>query len=535
MSMRRPQAARKTARPPVSPTEARSHYSRKDDDSDEDMLHSVRPRKAAGVPRNTAHKSAPAKPSSSRYPPVVTSSRPPGIGKAARKNPTPEYRAEDDSAPEVSDTPSESDETSGSMSMSEPSSQDEDTLVMRLAHIDIRRGSSAPGPAPNADELLDELIDEALDLKLSVDPKPPLYGAYAVNYFLSEYDAATDGPVDSSEQPRLVRVDGGWRCPFFVAHEKAYKGCVLYGVRFPNVAILGLHLSRHHSDVEVHWRDIQAGKVPQLYIYPRSTEPEIECITTYYDPTAMGNPKLRVIPKIEPEPDIELSPTPDTMDTDSLPPMSVTPPPVPAPVPPTPIKREPSPAPSADSDIVELIALPEPPPARPQILRERRTGIPLDPYIRPPYLTSPVPTEDGKFIYYSCRPGGPRIYDYLQTLSLKPYGLMRWQVEETEAHILEAEGLSDVGKCMHALHNRWFFLHEVEMYVNPAKCIAEFVHTWWRHIYNMVGIKALKFYLLEFGHLKYLTPRQSGDICQQYRADVKAGTAEDGSLLPLDQ
>lgn len=145
--------------------------------------------------------------------------------------------------------------------MSEPSSQDEDTLVVRLAHIDIRQGSSAPGPAPNANEILDDLIDEALDLKLPVNPAPPQYGAYVVNFFLSEYDAGTDGPADSSEKPRFVRVDGGWRCPILPAHERAYKGCVLYGVRFPNVGILGLHLSRHHSDVETHWRGVQVRKV----------------------------------------------------------------------------------------------------------------------------------------------------------------------------------------------------------------------------------------------------------------------------------
>ncbi|VDC00103.1 unnamed protein product [Peniophora sp. CBMAI 1063] len=198
------------------------------------------------------------------------------------------------------------------------------------------------------------------------------------------------------------------------------------------------------------------------------------------------------------------------------------------------IKRQASPTPIVELHVTPP-SLPPPPAPRPAISHGHRINIRTDPFIQPPYLAEPVPTEDGGFIYYSCRPGGPRLYDYLMVLSLKPYGLMRWQVEEAEAHILGSEGLSDVGKCMHALHNRWVFLHELLMYVDPAKCIADFVHSWWHHIYNMVGLKVLTHYLSEFQHAKLITVRQAADICFQYRADVKAGTAEDGSVLAPDR
>ena len=35
--------------------------------------------------------------------------------------------------------------------------------------------------------------------------------------------------------------------------------------------------------------------------------------------------------------------------------------------------------------------------------------------------------------------------------------------------------------------------------------------------------------------MRIISVRQAGDICQQYRDDVKAGTTEDGFLIPPDQ
>lgn len=34
------------------------------------------------------------------------------------------------------------------------------------------------------------------------------------------------------------------------------------------------------------------------------------------------------------------------------------------------------------------------------------------------------------------------------------------------------------------------------MIVDFPKCLADFVHTWWRHIYNMVGFKMLTIFLV---------------------------------------
>lgn len=166
---------------------------------------------------------------------------------------------------EVSQTTTSTEHTS--TSMSEPSSQDEDIIITRLTQMDIKKGSPAPGPAPNAGELLKELIDDARSMKMSVEPAPPVYGFYGANYYSSEYDGT--GPSDPSEEPLLLRINGpGWQCPMFAAYGRAYKGCVLYGTAFPNVGILGLHLSRHHPNLETHWRvDVEVRAFHLDYIF----------------------------------------------------------------------------------------------------------------------------------------------------------------------------------------------------------------------------------------------------------------------------
>lgn len=56
MSMRRPLAARKTARPPDYPSERRSHHNPADSDSDENKLHSVPPPRKTLMRGNTGRK-----------------------------------------------------------------------------------------------------------------------------------------------------------------------------------------------------------------------------------------------------------------------------------------------------------------------------------------------------------------------------------------------------------------------------------------------------------------------------------------------
>ncbi|KAK1220634.1 hypothetical protein PQX77_016585 [Marasmius sp. AFHP31] len=83
---------------------------------------------------------------------------------------------------------------------------------------------------------------------------------------------------------------------------------------------------------------------------------------------------------------------------------------------------------------------------------------PLGPTAKYPYL--PVQSDDGKFmIKYSCRTGGPKIYDLLGTLPMDQFGVLAWVVLDREEEIFEVDDIRDECKVMHALWARWIFLN----------------------------------------------------------------------------
>ena len=59
----------------------------------------------------------------------------------------------------------------------------------------------------------------------------------------------------------------------------------------------------------------------------------------------------------------------------------------------------------------------------------------------------------------SCRPGGPRLFDLLNELSLEPFGVMSWAIVEKEDELFENEDLCDEDKVILALWNRWITLN----------------------------------------------------------------------------
>lgn len=60
---------------------------------------------------------------------------------------------------------------------------------------------------------------------------------------------------------------------------------------------------------------------------------------------------------------------------------------------------------------------------------------------------------------HSCRPGGPRIYDLLNDLSLEPFGILAWSIVDREEEIYELSDVRDDDKVMLALWNRWIMLN----------------------------------------------------------------------------
>ena len=73
-----------------------------------------------------------------------------------------------------------------------------------------------------------------------------------------------------------------------------------------------------------------------------------------------------------------------------------------------------------------------------------------------PYL--PETDADGQPLY-SCRIGGPRIFDLLNTLPLDEFGIMSWAIVDREEVLFEMEDISDEDRVMLALWNRWIMIN----------------------------------------------------------------------------
>ena len=85
---------------------------------------------------------------------------------------------------------------------------------------------------------------------------------------------------------------------------------------------------------------------------------------------------------------------------------------------------------------------------------------PLGPAARPPYF--PAYSEyGGPTLYYSCRPGGPCLFDLIGTLPMKEFGILDWQVIDREEEIYESDDVKDEYKIMHVLWARWITVHRL--------------------------------------------------------------------------
>ncbi|KZP25712.1 hypothetical protein FIBSPDRAFT_929145 [Athelia psychrophila] len=61
---------------------------------------------------------------------------------------------------------------------------------------------------------------------------------------------------------------------------------------------------------------------------------------------------------------------------------------------------------------------------------------------------------------YSCRPGGTRLYDILDDLSLSEHGILSWYIIDREDEIIELDDVLDEDKVIQALWGRWIMLHQ---------------------------------------------------------------------------
>ena len=170
----------------------------------------------------------------------------------------------------------------------------------------------------------------------------------------------------------------------------------------------------------------------------------------------------------------------DDEDSDAV--VEITPPPrrveLPEPVIAVPRPQTPAPAVQVPPPVTDVVADIEPPPHVPapapvtepaQPKRVSYRGSLPARYPSPPPPTDPLgPAAQYPYLYvlekdgvtpYSCRPHGPKVYDLLSTLPLKPFGIMSWEVVDREEELFELEEVNDEDKSMLAIWNRWIKLN----------------------------------------------------------------------------
>ncbi|CDO77956.1 hypothetical protein BN946_scf184971.g6 [Trametes cinnabarina] len=126
---------------------------------------------------------------------------------------------------------------------------------------------------------------------------------------------------------------------------------------------------------------------------------------------------------------------------------------------------------------------------------------PMGPAAQYPYLEI-----NGDNSRYSCRIGGPRIYDLLNELSLDEFGIMSWAIVDREEELFEMDDVRDEDKVMLALWNRWIMLNGTHFILNKYENgVQSFLDQYWRMIHNAAGWRALRAFLMMLHVHKYLT------------------------------
>ncbi|KAG7095554.1 hypothetical protein E1B28_006291 [Marasmius oreades] len=148
---------------------------------------------------------------------------------------------------------------------------------------------------------------------------------------------------------------------------------------------------------------------------------------------------------------------------------------------------------------------------------------PLGPTAQYPFL--PAQSEDGTItLNYSCRIGGPKIYDLLGTLSLEPFGVLSWVVLDREEEIFEVDDVKDEHKVMHALWARWIFLNRTTFIKNYLEGVRMFIDEYWKMIQLAAGWEALRYWLIVLLANRFLTGHEVAQLLKYYQG--KIGWAE---------
>ncbi|CCM01232.1 uncharacterized protein FIBRA_03280 [Fibroporia radiculosa] len=143
----------------------------------------------------------------------------------------------------------------------------------------------------------------------------------------------------------------------------------------------------------------------------------------------------------------------------------------------------------------------------------------LGPAAQYPFLPEPIGDEDMQHMPHSCRIGGPKIYDLLNTLPLEPFGVLSWAIVDREEELFETDEIPDGQKVVLALWNRWIMLNRGKFILDDyCKGVIEFVDQYWLMIHRAAGWAALRTFLVVLATNKYLKPAEVVKVLKHYES-----------------
>ena len=116
----------------------------------------------------------------------------------------------------------------------------------------------------------------------------------------------------------------------------------------------------------------------------------------------------------------------------------------------------------------------------------------LGPAAQPPYLPAKSEYAEGLIVHRSYRPGGPCLFDLLNTLPLAQFGVLDWEILDREEEIYESDDVREEYKVMHALWARWIMLNRYFLFL--FFFFLFFLFFFWLVVYSFNSYKNLFFF-----------------------------------------
>lgn len=113
------------------------------------------------------------------------------------------------------------------------------------------------------------------------------------------------------------------------------------------------------------------------------------------------------------------------------------------------------------------------------------------------------------------------MFDLLQMLDMRPFGVLAWTIIEREEEIFESDDIKDEHKVMHALWARWILLNRSKFIADYCRGITEFVDEYWPIIHKAAGWKALRFWLMTMLANRYLKGEEVSSVLKFYESKTQ--------------